>query len=123
MARTESLDRGDLINAIWAAQGKVSIVAQRLSVDASTVFVYARKYQTVREAIDGARKSWDEKLLDAAEVKLYEHIMDGKPWAVKYALSTKGKDRGYTERKEYSGPGGLPIELVWPSTVSVDNDA
>ena len=120
MARKEELDRGEIINAIWAAQGKVSVAASRLGCDPSTLFNYANKYVTVQEAINGARQSWDEKLLDAAEVKLYEQVMDGRAWAVKYALGTKGKDRGYVERQEIGGAGkggAIPIELSWRAIV------
>ena len=119
MARTEEFDRGEIINAIWAAQGKVSVAAQRLNCDPSTIFGYANRYVTVKDAIDAARKSWDEKLLDAAEIKLYDEVLQGRAWAVKYALGTKGKDRGYVERQEWTGKdgGAIPIEHSWRAVV------
>ena len=122
MARKEEFDREEIINAIWLAQGKVSIAAKRVGCDPATIFAYARRYTTVQEAIDGARRSWDEQLLDAAEVKLYEQIMDGRAWAVRYALSTKGKDRGYVERSEWTGANGgaLDVKLSWPVIGDID---
>lgn len=119
MARKEEFDREEMINAIWGAQGKVSVAAQAVGCTPETVFAYARKYATVKDAIDQARSTWDEKLLDAAEVKLYEQVLDGRPWAVKYTLATKGKARGYVERQEVSGPdgGALHVRVVYDDEV------
>ncbi len=105
MPRTEEVDREELINAIWRARGKVSAAAIVLGVSARTIRNYAMKYSTVRAAIDSARADWDDQLLDVAESKLYDEVKDGRPWAIKYALSTKGRSRGYVERQEHEVTG------------------
>lgn len=116
MARPRSIDREELINAIWAAQGKVAVAAQRLGCTVRTIYYYAEKYPTVRNAIDEARAMWDEKLVDLAEMKLFQEVDDGRAWAIKYALSTKGKHRGYVERQEVTGADGGALNIVvrWP---------
>jgi len=54
-----------------------------------------------------------------AETELYRAIRDGKDWAVKYILSTKGKSRGYVERQEVTGADGGAIIVDWDS---IDNN-
>ena len=116
MARPEAIDREELISAIWAAQGKVTVAAQRLGCTVRTIYNYANKYATVQNAIDEARAMWDEKLVDLAELKLFQEVNDGNAWAIKYALSTKGKSRGYVERQEVTGADGGALNVVvrWP---------
>ena len=116
MARPEAIDREELISAIWAAQGKVTVAAQRLGCTVRTIYNYANKYATVQNAIDEARAMWDEKLVDLAELKLFQEVNDGSAWAIKYALSTKGKHRGYVERQEVTGADGGALNVVvrWP---------
>ena len=48
-----------------------------------------------------------------AEAALYRAIIAGEPWAVKFQLATKGKDRGYTERHEVETVGTTEIQLTW----------
>ena len=122
MARPEEYDRDQMINRIWQAKGKVSAAAQALGCNPKTIFDYARKYATVREAIEQARLAWDEGLIDMAEVKLYEAVTEGKPWAVRYALETKGRGRGYVTRSETAimGPDGGPVRQEHEVEVRVD---
>ena len=124
MARPEAIDREELISAIWAAQGKVTVAAQRLGCTVRTIYNYANKYATVQNAIDEARAMWDEKLVDLAELKLFQEVNDGSAWAIKYALSTKGKSRGYVERQEVTGADGGALNIVvrWPEQ-DADADA
>lgn len=124
MARPEAIDREELISAIWAAQGKVTVAAQRLGCTVRTIYNYANKYATVQNAIDEARAMWDEKLVDLAELKLFQEVNDGNAWAIKYALSTKGKHRGYVERQEVTGADGGALNVVvrWPEQ-DADADA
>ncbi|HPV08969.1 MAG TPA: hypothetical protein PLD57_18030 [Aggregatilineales bacterium] len=124
MARPEAIDREELISAIWAAQGKVTVAAQRLGCTVRTIYNYANKYATVQNAIDEARAMWDEKLVDLAELKLFQEVNDGSAWAIKYALSTKGKSRGYVERQEHTGADGGALNVVvrWPEQ-DADADA
>jgi len=54
-----------------------------------------------------------------AETGLYKAIREGKDWAIKYILSTKGKSRGYVERQEVTGANGGAIIVDWDS---IDNN-
>jgi len=112
---TEVLDREQLINSIWKARGKVSLVARDLGVAVRTVYYYAERYATVQNALDVAREHWEEGFLDTAELKLRDAVYDGQAWAIKYTLSTKGKERGYVERSEVTGKDGddIAVKLTW----------
>lgn len=122
MARTESIDRAELINTIWKARGKVSIVARAFGVSTVTIYAYAKRYATVQAALDDSRAHDDALRVDRAELKLDDAVEDGAAWAVKYTLSTKGKARGYVERQEVTGKDGGPIETKTEADLSKLSD-
>lgn len=101
MSDKETYTYQQVIAAVKAAKGKVSIAAAQLGCDRRTIYNYAKRYATVKEAIRDARKDFDEQLLDIAEMKLREDALAGKWWAVKYILDTKGSQkRGYAQLKK-----------------------
>ena len=110
----EVLDREQLINEIWRNKGKVALVAERLGVTTKTVYNYADKYATVKNALDDSRLHFDELLVDTAEMKVQKAVMNDEAWAIRYVLGTKGKSRGYVERSEVTGAEGeaIPISFV-----------
>lgn len=84
------------------------MVARKLGCDRVTVWRYAKRYKTVRDAL----KQADEALTDTAEEKAGE-LIEAKYWpAIQYRLKTKGKDRGYTERHEVTGADGGDLSVV-----------
>ncbi|MCX7850938.1 hypothetical protein [Thermus sp.] len=60
---------------------------------------------------DFVRELRDE-VTDEVELKLIEHALAGRPWAVQFWLRTIGRDRGYVERQEVAQVGKLEVELV-----------
>jgi hypothetical protein len=53
-----------------------------------------------------------EGILDNAESALHRAVLAGEPWAIKYVLSTRGKNRGYVERTEHKHAGPVGIDLT-----------
>jgi hypothetical protein len=49
---------------------------------------------------------------DIAEGQLVKSIKKGQAWAVKFWLTTKGRDRGFVTRTEQTGKNGGPIQHV-----------
>ncbi len=86
----------------------VYLAAKRLGCEAQTIYNYRDRYPAVRAEME----QQDGEVDDAAEMKLYQAIIAGEPWAVQFRLRTKGKGRGYVERvqQEVSGPNGGPIQ-------------
>ena len=84
-------------------RGLLFVAARRLGISAATIRGYAERFPEVAETIQEERG----RLIDVAEGKLADAVQAGEGWAVRYALSTIGKDRGYVERVEHSGEVGL----------------
>jgi len=97
-----------IIDALRETKGMVYLAAKRLGCEAQTIYNYRDRYPAVRAEME----QQDGEVDDAAEMKLYQAIIAGEPWAVQFRLRTKGKGRGYVERvqQEVSGPNGGPIQ-------------
>lgn len=98
--KRERLKQKELIAAIHKRKGKVGLIAEQMQVTTRTIYLYAKRYPNVQAAIEEARAKFDETLIDSSEMKLQTAIMAGEAWAIKFTLSTKGKERGYVTRKE-----------------------
>lgn len=97
-----------IIEALRETKGMIYLAAKRLGCEAQTIYNYRDRYPAVRAEME----QQDGEVDDAAEMKLYQAIIAGEPWAVQFRLRTKGKGRGYVERvqQEVSGPDGGPIQ-------------
>ena len=86
-------------------------VANKLGCSRMTVDRYIQRYPTVREALRQA----DETLTDEAEDQSGQLIRERYWPAIRYRLSTKGKDRGYVERteQEIRGDPDAPIRMEY----------
>ena len=100
-----------LIEAIRGTYGIKTAVAQALGCTRQTVDNYIGRYPTVESAYEEER----EKLLDLAESKFAEQIAAGEWPAIRFALATLGKQRGYSEKLDVEGQldltsGGKPLK-------------
>ena len=86
-----------VIDALERTKGMVFLAAKILGCSHVTVYNYAKRYASVKKAIDANRG----EVIDVAELKLFEAIRAGEHWAVAFALKTIGKHRGYVERQEF----------------------
>lgn len=99
MVNKERFSTGTVIEALKKARGVKAVAAQILKCDRHTVDNYIKRHPTVRRAYEEQR----ETLIDVAEGKLITKI-EGDEWpAIKFVLTTLGKDRGYSERHEITG--------------------
>lgn len=57
-------------------------------------------------------------MIDTAEAALHRAILEGESWAVRFALTTLGKDRGYTTT-ESADKGAPPSFLDRGRSVTV----
>jgi len=94
--------------AIKGTAGIVSNIAKKLACDWSTASRYIGKWDATKVAYANEK----EAVLDLAESTLVKSIRDGDVQSAKWILSTKGKERGYTERQELTGADGKePITI------------
>lgn len=98
MAKTEQYTAAQMIEAIRATKGLISLAAKKLSCHPTTIRSYVARYPTVAEALKEER----EAMTDTAELALFNAIQAKHAWAVCFYLKTQGKNRGYVERLETS---------------------
>ena len=103
------------IKAIPKSAGIISTIAKRVGCTWHTAKKYIESMPTIRRAY----MDESESILDLGETALYQAVKDREAWAVKYLLSTKGKGRGYTERKEIEASGSVTV-VSWDDTHNED---
>lgn len=97
-----------VIEALKQSQGLVYLAAKQLGCSAQTIYNYGKRYAKVREALQEAKG----ERVDRAELALWSQINNGNIAAIIFYLKTQGKDRGYVERQEMSGPDGGAIPVA-----------
>ena len=109
MGTRQKFTQAQVIAALRETKGMVYLAAKRLGCEAQTIYNYRDRYPAVRAEME----QQDGEVDDAAEMKLYQAIIAGEPWAVQFRLRTKGKGRGYVERVEQDirGKDGGPVQF------------
>ena len=98
-----------IIECLRETNGLVSLAAKRVPCSITTINVRRKRVQAVEQVIQECRG----ELVDLGELALRKAVLAGEPWAVSLVLKTLGKERGYVERQETSGPDGGPIGLAF----------
>lgn len=106
-----------MIEALQQTRGNKAAAARALECSRNTIDRYIREYPTVKDAYEDVNSAG----LDVAESLLHrfaEGSVQGQSTreqldAIKYLLSTKGKQRGYTKRSEHEHSGSVDVD--WSS--------
>ena len=93
--------------ALERFHGCVFLTAQELGVSPQAVYKRIRTSPELTEI----QKTYQGQLVDLAVLQLELFVRAGNLQAVKYVLSTLGKDRGFTERTEVSTNGHFEIDI------------
>src|SRR5262245_24134441 len=96
MGRPRVYTNAEMTAALAATRGMVYLAARRLGCKADTIYRRARASPEVADCLRCQRGEF----VDTAELRLYDAVLEGRPWAVAMVLKTLGKDRGYVERAE-----------------------
>lgn len=107
MARLQEYTDEEIIAALKKQKGMVYLAASEVGCSAWTIYERVKRNPLIGECIQSERG----KVLDVAEQKLWNAIENGDPWAIKMALMTIGKDRGYVERQELTGKDGGSLKI------------
>ena len=105
MSRHHSL--AELKEALEKFHGGVYLASEHVGIWPSAFYARIKKSPELRQLLD----LFDGRRTDAAELKLEQAIRGGEPWAIQFQLKTKGRDRGYVERREVDNRGSLSIEV------------
>ena len=107
--RRGEFTKAQVENALTEANGFVTSAAKRLGCNPKTVYRYMERYPSLKEVLADAR----EDALDLAESKLMKAINEGNLTAIIFFLKTRGKSRGYSERRQFGHPtGDEPVEFT-----------
>lgn len=93
MAKKEKYSTAELLEAIKKGHTPAGAAAV-LKCHSDTIRNYARRYPTVREALQKER----EELVDYAESGLRAALLSREAWAIAFTLKTLGRDMGYSEK-------------------------
>src|SRR5260221_488573 len=97
-----------ILNALIEFKGMVYLAAKSLGCHATTIYERAKVVTNLDQTI----KQENGQVLDIAEMKLYEGVLAGEAWAIMFALSHKGKSRGYSTKTEIEVREGKQLELI-----------
>lgn len=97
-----------IAQALTETKGMIYVAAKRLTCAPETIYARLKRSERLRALQDALQG----EMGDVAELRLYNAIQRGEHWAIAFYLRTKGKSRGYIERKEISGIDGGPIHSI-----------
>jgi len=96
MATKTNILKTNLLEALEKSLGVVTTACKIVDCNRSTFYKYYNNDQDFRASVDELQNL----TLDFAESQLHQQIKDGNTTATIFYLKTKGKKRGYVERKE-----------------------
>lgn len=106
----------DVAVALLKAEGNLSAAAKTLCRTRRALETFITRNKMLSDLFEDI----EAEFLDDIESRL-KSVAQSDPATMKFFLKTKGKNRGYNERAELSGPDGGPLELeVSPRDVLLD---
>lgn len=90
------------LEAFKQTLGNVSNACKSVGIDRGTYYLWIEKDKAFKKAIEEIT----EVQLDFVETALFKGIKEGNASLITFFLKTKGKDRGYVERREITGKEG-----------------
>lgn len=113
MANKNKVSDKQIIEALKACHGFQSQACKLLEKQFNISFTPSAISKRI-SASDEIKTALAEMLvadLDYAENKMWELIKEGNVAALLFFLKTKGKERGYAERRELTGSNGTPLQM------------
>jgi hypothetical protein len=97
-----------MIEAMEKSLGVVTTAAKTVGIARSTHYLWMNEDEEYKKAVEDI----SDVALDFAESKLHKQIRDGDTTATIFYLKTKGKKRGYVEKREIEHSGKMGITLI-----------
>jgi hypothetical protein len=116
MAKNGKFTAEQMIDAITKSKGVLSTAAAYLKCSRQTIYNYAERHTTVKEAI----REQQEVTGDYVEGQLMKLIDELNPAAIIFYCKTRLKQRGYIERQEQriEQDGKVTLKVVYDRTDS-----
>lgn len=108
MGKFAGIKKETVIKAIRRSSGIISTVAARLDCNWRTAERLIWKWPETVEAYQEEQ----ERVLDVAETKVIESIVNGDMPTTKWYLAKKGRHRGYDDDHKPEGPEGEEGDLI-----------
>ncbi len=105
-----------MIEALEKHLGVVTSACKTVGIDRTTHYRWLKEDEAYKEATDDI----DNVSLDFAESQLFKQIRDGNTTATIFFLKTRGKNRGYVERQEWTGKDGKDLPQLQVQVISPD---
>lgn len=106
MNKTEQHKKA-ILEALEKSLGVVTTACRMVGVGRTQFYHWIKEDEVFSKQV----KDIENIALDFVETKLFENIRDNKTSETIFYLKTKGKSRGYVERQEITGIGGLPPKI------------
>ena len=101
-------DKEKLLDSLKECSGIVTFACEKVGLSRQTFYRWYREDAEFKERADAI----NELQIDIAEASLLKKIQKGDITAIIFYLKTKGKSRGYTERKEIVAPDGVGVQVT-----------
>lgn len=98
-------DKMKLLESLKDSSGIITYACEKAGISRQTYYRWYREDPEFKARADDI----SELQIDVAEASLLKKIQKGDTAAIIFYLKTKGKDRGYSERREVVVPGGIDI--------------
>lgn len=99
--------KDSFLKAFENCQGNISRACKCVRITRQTYYDWREKDEEFKAKCE----SIEESLLDEGESALKQRMESGDTTAIIFYLKTKGKKRGYTEKKEVEMSGSLPLAV------------
>jgi len=96
-----------IIRALQKSGGAIVAAARSLRIHPTTIHRRVKCSSRVKQILDEER----EYTIDLAAMQLRKAVNRGEAWAVCFTLKCLGKERGFVERVEHSGPDGQAVQI------------
>lgn len=99
-------DKNSLLESLKECSGIVTFACEKVGLSRQTFYRWYREDAEFKERVDAI----NELQIDVAEASLLKKIQKGDTTAIIFYLKTKGRSRGYTERREIVTPEGVEVK-------------
>ena len=95
----------NFIKALEQSLGVITTACKKADISRTLIYQWLKEDPEFSAQV----KTVEDLALDFVESQLFKQIKDNNTAATIFYLKTKGKNRGYSERTEFSGVDGEPL--------------